>query len=63
MNRLLRNSALKPADRWETGDHVLTAHKWAKLIETGNRWSVYPSEPKKIFQFDNWNPVWQDMHG
>ena len=62
MNRLLREN-IRQNDKWSRQDHILIAHKWEKLADNENRWAVYPNVPRKVFQFDNWNPIWQDAHG
>ena len=39
----------------------LAAHKWAKLAETDNRWSVYPNQPNRMYVFPLWNPQWKNQ--
>ena len=62
MNGILQASKHQ-TQQWAKQDHVLTAHRWSKLLDNENRWAVYPNVPKKLFQFPLWDPEWQNEHG
>ena len=57
MMRLLESNAKRNAKQ----EQNLAAHKWSKLLENDNRWSVYPNQPYKMFVFPNWNPQWHNQ--